>query len=490
VPALRKAGELLQRVGSPHGEVLLLSDGIDDPADSLNAVRDLRRQGVQTSVMGIGSAQAVPVPAAQGGFETGPDGRVRLARLDESGLAALASAGGGHYQRLGAGRPLDLLRSDAERDPARARAERGGVQRWVEQGPWLLLPLLLIAAGGFRRGWLGVLAVFLVLPPPVHAFSWQDLWLRPDQQASRMLEQGEAAAAARRFQDPAWRATAQYRAGDYAAAAQSFGGQDADSQYNRGNALARAGKLQEAKAAYEAALARNAGDEDARFNRDLVDKLLSRQQTQSGQSGKTGSQQDGKTGSAQAGQSGAQQDRQTGSAHNGQAGGGGQKSAEGKAADAGSADNGQPGSDGQRQDKGAAAGKQPEKPPASDAADRQAMKSPGDGQANPQTGPRTAANNSAGKQQRPPDSADRARSDVAAAADEPPPGGSVARAAQSGDTPGKPGSLADEQQRQPLSEQDVALEQWLRQVPDDPAGLLRRKFMLEHLLRQKERQTP
>ena len=40
------------------------------------------------------------------------------------------------------------------------------------------------------------------------------------------------------------------------------------------------------------------------------------------------------------------------------------------------------------------------------------------------------------------------------------------------------------------SEQQLALEQWLRQVPDDPAGLLRRKFMLEHLLRQKRTQSP
>jgi Ca-activated chloride channel family protein len=41
-----------------------------------------------------------------------------------------------------------------------------------------------------------------------------------------------------------------------------------------------------------------------------------------------------------------------------------------------------------------------------------------------------------------------------------------------------------------MSEQDLALQQWLHQVPDDPAGLLRRKFMLEHLLRQKGRETP
>ncbi len=34
------------------------------------------------------------------------------------------------------------------------------------------------------------------------------------------------------------------------------------------------------------------------------------------------------------------------------------------------------------------------------------------------------------------------------------------------------------------TEQSLALEQWLRQIPDDPGGLLRRKFLIEHLSKQ------
>ena len=37
------------------------------------------------------------------------------------------------------------------------------------------------------------------------------------------------------------------------------------------------------------------------------------------------------------------------------------------------------------------------------------------------------------------------------------------------------------------SERALAVEQWLRQIPDDPGGLLRRKFALEH--RRKEREA-
>ena len=39
-----------------------------------------------------------------------------------------------------------------------------------------------------------------------------------------------------------------------------------------------------------------------------------------------------------------------------------------------------------------------------------------------------------------------------------------------------------------LNETELALEQWLRQIPEDPGGLLRRKFMLEHLQRKRERE--
>jgi Ca-activated chloride channel family protein len=38
------------------------------------------------------------------------------------------------------------------------------------------------------------------------------------------------------------------------------------------------------------------------------------------------------------------------------------------------------------------------------------------------------------------------------------------------------------------SEQAQSLDQWLRWIPDDPAGLLRRKFMIEHMRHQSEGQ--
>ena len=38
--------------------------------------------------------------------------------------------------------------------------------------------------------------------------------------------------------------------------------------------------------------------------------------------------------------------------------------------------------------------------------------------------------------------------------------------------------------KQPPTEKQIAKEQWLRAIPEDPGGLLRRKFLIEHMLRQ------
>ncbi len=108
---------------------------------------------------------------------------------------------------------------------------------------------------------------------------WSALWKTPDQRAEQLLRQGNAASAAQTYTDPRRKAFAQLKAGDYANAAKGFAAfDDSDAHYNRGNALARSGDLQGALSAYEAALARDSHNEDARKNRELVSKAIQQQQ--------------------------------------------------------------------------------------------------------------------------------------------------------------------------------------------------------------------
>ena len=111
----------------------------------------------------------------------------------------------------------------------------------------MLLPLLLLAACAGRRGWLLCLPLLLMLPQPGYAMSFTDLWLRPDQQGQRLLEQKKPLQAVEHFEDAQWQGVALYQAGDYAAAAQRFAESNtASAHYNRGTALAKGGQLEAA----------------------------------------------------------------------------------------------------------------------------------------------------------------------------------------------------------------------------------------------------
>ncbi len=108
--------------------------------------------------------------------------------------------------------------------------------------------------------------------------TWNALWRNSDQRGMTYLQQDKYTEAATTFDQPDWQGVAHFRSGDYEQAAAKFAqSQSPEALYNQGNALARAGKLKEALAAYEKRLEMS-DDEDTRFNRDLVEKLLKSQE--------------------------------------------------------------------------------------------------------------------------------------------------------------------------------------------------------------------
>ena len=282
--ALDKSLDLLKQAGMGRGHVLLITDDAD-PERAQESVRRLRNEGYQLSILGVGTRHGAPVLLPDGGFLKGKDGEIIIPVLDEDALRRLASSGAGIYVRLTKDdQDISLLTgnfSAAQPDTEQAGAEITA-DAWREQGPWLVLCLLPLATLLFRRGYILVLALML-LPPagPVHALDWEGLWLRNDQQGQRSMDARDYAAAAELFDDPAWKAAAQHRSGNYQAALdilEQLG--DTESNYNRGNALARLGRYQEAIAAYDKTLAELPDHADAKFNRELLEQELERQQAQ------------------------------------------------------------------------------------------------------------------------------------------------------------------------------------------------------------------
>jgi Ca-activated chloride channel homolog len=524
--ALEQASGLLRQAGAEGGEVLLIADALGDkPGAEDSAIAEakaLADKGIRVSVLAVGTAQGAPEPGRDGGFVRDDKGSVRIARLDRSGLQALARAGNGIYaESVAADRDIQAILAASGSAARQQSALQPGLSadQWREEGPWLLLALLPLAALAFRRGWLlPMFALAFVLPPtPGMAMGWDELWQRPDQQAARSLATGDNAAAAARFQDSAWRAAARYRSGDYAGALQDLSGaRGPEADYNRGNALARLGQLDQAIDAYRKALAQAPDDQDARDNLALVERLKAEKEKQKqNESSKPDEQKkqgkqsqgsqtpddDGKSQDSEGGQSSAQngqgkdgsddrqrseasRDRQSSADRQGQNG----SQARDQAGQSGAAQSpvGKQGSDRSAEQ---SSGQQD---PSSDNGGKQGGDKDSAESKSAQSSPSSAASGGQGASQAPSASdfgasalGDRKPPALSDAKSQPGAAAGAAAAERDGQQAASAGMVAAPADLTPAErERQQSMEAQLRRVPDDPAGLLRQRFMLQHLRRE------
>jgi Ca-activated chloride channel family protein len=106
--------------------------------------------------------------------------------------------------------------------------------------------------------------------------SWAGFWATPNQEGQGLMMQKKYKEAQEHFEDKDWAGAAAFKAGDYNKAAESF--KETQSQYNLGNALTHLGQYEAAIKAYDQALKANPKDEDAAYNRKLVESFLNHQQ--------------------------------------------------------------------------------------------------------------------------------------------------------------------------------------------------------------------
>ncbi|MEJ5061050.1 MULTISPECIES: tetratricopeptide repeat protein [unclassified Pseudomonas] len=400
--AVSKALTLLDQAALGDGRILLIGSSLTEQ-ERQGIRRELSGKSTQFLMLGIGTAEGAPITQEDGSFLKDEQGAILVPHLDEPGLKAFANDLDGRYRHVRLGdsdlRGLGLL--DGPRH-LRNDGQTLRLDTWADQGYWLLLPLLLLAACAGRRGWLLCLPLLWLVPQSSYAFDFQDLWLRPDQQGQHLLKQKRPAEAAQHFEDHQWQGVALYEAGDYSGAAQRFAeGNDAHAHYNRGNALAKSGELEAALDAYDQALERQPDLRPALTNKALVESLIKQKTTPPA----------------------AEPDNAT--------------------------------------------SEQPQPPPESPPADTAQASSTGEPKSEEQ----------------------QAKPGTEQVSTKPPRPGT-------NEVPGS--ELGDEQHTTPPmrpasdsidDEQQQALEQWLRQIPDDPGELLRRKFWYEQQQHQDQGKT-
>jgi Ca-activated chloride channel family protein len=301
---LTQAKTLLAQGGHIRGDIIVITDGItaaqfDDANSALSGTQ------YRLAVVAFGTSQGAPIRLPDGQLQRDSSNEVVVASTDFGLLQKLAADNKGVLiQNRTDGNDLAQLQHWLS-DTGDAKATDLDGETWQDLGPYLALLLLLPALFSFRQGIVAsvgfaTLAGGLLLaaaPQPAHASvwdnAWDNVWKTPDQQAMQAYQSQDYANAAKQFESPQWRGSAQYKAGDYEQALKTFE-QDSSAQglYNQGNALMQLGKPDKAKERYQAALEKQADFPAAKANLELAEKQLKEQQKQQGKNDQQDKNQD------------------------------------------------------------------------------------------------------------------------------------------------------------------------------------------------------
>ncbi|RTZ67198.1 MAG: hypothetical protein DSZ29_01185, partial [Aquificaceae bacterium] len=433
--AINEAVKLLQQSDFKKGNILLITDGVSNLSNAIASAKAASKKGYSVSILGVGTKQGATIPLAGGRVLRDKQGNPVIASLNESELRQVASAGKGYYHLSSLGdedvkyftEQLSAKKTDKLHEKLLKNKNRQ-VEYWNNAGIWLSLLLIPFVLLLFRRGLLFsvLLAVFL-LPhaEPANAFEWDALWHNDNQRGKIALEHKQADKAATLFKRPDWQAAAAYRQGDYQKSIDLYAKfNSADADYNRGNALAKQKKIDEAIKAYQQALKKNPQLQDAKDNLNLL-KKLKQQQQKNKQKGKDGKERE---------------------------------------------DNKQDNSDQKKNKKnqeGKKSGKKGDKKNQQNKSDKQNQKSKEKSQE--EQNKKDAEKSKSQK--------DKDKKDDGEGVSDPNEHGRLGKEAEKKKQQKKAMTKAELQKKR---EKDQRAEQWLRKIPDDSAGLWRRKFMYQY----------
>lgn len=291
--------------------VILITDGENTgQGDPEEAAKAAQKAGIKLFCIGVGSADGVPVPSAEGGFKKDADGQIVLSRLDEPLLTRMAVATGGSYVRSVAGdMDLDVIYQDQIRGGMKQAAlESGRKKVWAQRFQWPLAVAIVLlmtawAVPSVKKTVVGLAFVLCLIYPQ------SQVWAGPMQKGYQSYQDGQYDEALKRFIEGQLKdpdnpdvlyniGSAYYKSGDYKAAQEHFSQAlskaspelKAKLLYNLGNTAFRQKQLQEAAKDYEAALQLAPEDQQAKDNLAYVKKQIQQQQQQQNQ--QNDSQQD------------------------------------------------------------------------------------------------------------------------------------------------------------------------------------------------------
>jgi len=273
--AIAKSLDLLQQAGISNGSILLITSEISKQ-DMEKSIELAKQNAIKIFVLGVGTSQATPIQNADGSFIKDAKGALLISSLAKENLNFLAHSTQGAYVTVTNDdqdvafltKKLDrAIKNDSQSDQDLTH------NKWHDQGYLLVLAALPFVALAFRRGIL--LLILFIFPYHVEAFSWNDLWKTPDQQAEQFFYEENFQEAQDRFTNSAWQAATHFKLQEFESATEYYQtDQTADGYYNYGTTKARQGDYEPALEAYKNGLEINPEHEDMLYNKKIIEDLL------------------------------------------------------------------------------------------------------------------------------------------------------------------------------------------------------------------------
>lgn len=257
--------------------VIMTSTNLDE---SVLAVTDkIAEKNYAVTLWTFATPLGAPTQSSEGRFNQGANG-IAISKLQRDLVDKIDKVPGA------ASIMFSLDATDVDQVIARVDAAGAPTKKelffdtWFDLGPYVLVfaVVMFVLTFFFARDriWLfSLVLLFQAQPSDAGIMNW---FLRKDQQAQIALETGDPEKAATLFEDDARKGAAYYKAKKYDQAIEHLSKVNtSDGNYNLGNALVQKGQYQEAVAAYSEALKLDPNNADAKFNKELVEKLLKEQ---------------------------------------------------------------------------------------------------------------------------------------------------------------------------------------------------------------------